>query len=153
MAADGEHRFRSTLRHTYRPTIGFSRHGDDHGFNFEVGFSAEGATDVGNDDFDFRVGIAEHVGKLGTHEEWVSRRSPERDTFAGYSRHRRVRFHRIVIDHRELIGFVDDLIGFGEAFRRIPLLEMLMMAYVGFLLFSYSGHLMKFTNSCDVLVE
>src|SRR5262249_54000555 len=83
----------------------------------------------------------------------MSRRGPERNTFAGYSRHCRVWFHRIMIDHRELIGFVDDLICLGEAFRRIPFLEMLVMADVGFLLFSHSGHLMKFTNSRDVHVD
>jgi hypothetical protein len=57
-----------------------------------------------------------------------------------------------VIDHRELKGFVDDLIRFGEPFRCIALLEMFVMAHVGLLFFSDPGHFMKFTDSRDVLV-
>src|SRR5262245_2055169 len=83
----------------------------------------------------------------------MSRRGPERNAFARYSGHCRVWFQRIVIDHRELIGFVDDLIRFGEAFRCIALLEMLVMAYVGLLFFPDPGHLMKFTDCRDILVQ
>ena len=73
--------------------------------------------------------------------------------FACYSGHRRVRFHRIVINHRELVGLVDNLIRFGEAFRRISFLEMLVMANVGFLFFPDPCHLMKFTHARDILVQ
>ncbi len=153
MAADGEHRFGNALRHPHGPAARLSRHGDDHGLDFEIGFSTEGAADVGNDDFDFGVGITEHVSELGPDQERMSRRGPERDAFPCHSGHRRVRFHCIVIDHGELIGFVDDLIRFGKAFRRIPFLKMFVMAYVGFLFLSHAGHLMKFTHARDIFMQ
>src|SRR4029434_7402627 len=99
MAADREHRFGNALRYPHGPAASFPSHGNDHGLNLEVGFSTEGAADIGNDHFDFGVGVAVHMGKLGPHQEWISRIVPDRNAFACYSSHCRVRFHRIVIDH------------------------------------------------------
>ena len=119
VTAAGHHRLGKSLHHPHRP-LRFPRQRDDKGFDFCAGLAAVGRTD--------EIRVHPHPGErnvkdlrdLLAHTERMSRGRPDRDPVSVHLGDRRMRFHRIVIDHREFETIFENLIRLGERFIDVP---------------------------------
>ena len=71
----------------------------------------------------------------------------------GDARDRRMRFHRILADHRKLKSFFDDLLGTVELRVRIPFDELLAVTNVAAELSADPGDVVKLPAVCDFVVQ
>ena len=119
VTAAGHHRLGKSLHHPHR-SLRFPRQRDDEGLDFSAGLTAVGRTD--------EICVHPHSGErnvkylrdLLAHAERVPRGRPDRDPVSVNLGDRRMRFHRIVKDHRELETIFENFIRLGERFIDVP---------------------------------
>ena len=153
MAPRRQHRLGHALNDPHRTAAGLARDGDREGFDFEIGLAPVGAADIGNDHLDFGVRVAEHMRQLGAHQKRMRRGTPQRDTSRVHLSHRAMRLHGVLINHRETISLVDDLIGAGEGLVRIAFGELFAMADIAAENFADAGDIVKFAGAGLALVH
>src|SRR6266850_8204950 len=83
----------------------------------------------------------------------MRRRAPQRDAIMSYARDRRMRFHRILANHREFESFFNDLLGTAKLRVRIPFDELLAVTNVAAELSADAGDVVKLSAARNVGVQ
>ena len=131
VTAAGHHRLGKSLHHPHRP-LRFPRQRDDEGLNFRAGLTAVGGTDEIRVHPHFRERNVKHLRDLLAHAERVPGGRPDRDLVAVDLCDGRMRFHRIVIDHREFEIIFENLIRLSERLIDVPFNQLCLETDVFF---------------------
>ena len=129
MAPAGDHRFGDRGHHAHRP-LRFARQRRDQRLNLAARLAAVGAADEVYMHAHFGQRRVKHLGDIGAHAERMTGGSPDRDAVAVDLGDRRVRLHRVVIDHRKVELVLDDHVRLGETFGDIAFDQLVMGANV-----------------------
>ncbi len=118
MAPARRHGLREILDHAHGP-LRLARERDNQRLDFSPRFAAVRPADEIHVHANLRQRKMKNLGDLLAHSEGMSRGSPNTDAVGVDLGDRRMRLHRVVVDHREFESIFEDLVGFGEAFFHI----------------------------------